>query len=380
METVDKLKYNDGEVLKLLWNGTEVSTLRHLGLQKEWSAEEVEPLFNATLYGLDSDGHYHTAQIDPHNCVLSSASTLMIYFQGQNYGDISISNSRIVGWKIDDYSICMANLSGYGGWAGGYSSAVYTANFELIPSKDPSQKVTISVSGKTDENNTLLLRGNLYNKVIRIPSSGYEGKIGILLAPYTFKDNYYFEEPKIQEYIYPNFGNPIYDENHFENDSGINLRIADTDSTIEYTLLYTIQKNNTSNYKEWVVGINLWQTCYLHIIQETKEKNRIYYGRASYPDYDDYFAENQDDPDVYEPYMWNYIFEMSNSKVLNSDFSIENSNDLWYICYPTIFDYEIEAKDDATYSVLKSDYYWGDQSFNILQISNNIGTFNFIKK
>lgn len=392
METVDKLKYNDGEVLKLLWNGTEVSTLRHLGLQKEWSAGEVEPSFNVTLYGIGGGGwmnRYYNFSIDSEHLVqylqILGATPIpaqfVLHLSGNRYGDVVLPSTTITNTNPEaslfDNKILVVKMS--------------SGSLTFYPSEIPSIRKTFQIITEADEDESCRV-GGMLTKTIRIPSIGYSGGNAFFeMLPYTFNDPIFVTDPvfTLLKKGNGNYNKTVIALDTTYSDTELSLTPSKIRS-LDYNMAYEILPNTTGQYREWsvVCGDTITDSltlnteikcplCMLHFIQEFAVKNRIYWGlRSDIPDFDDVYRTTQN-----QNYRHHYFFETANSReITENEYSIEVGV-YTKIAYPNDFDYTVDF-GDVTYTILNNNYTWGDKTYTLVNIYGITGikTITFRRK
>lgn len=346
-------------------------------------------------YGVDTKGKFRlAADFDKTTSTskiwaFSCAGSVYAEFEKNNTGGINVTASNIKNYSmVDDYGIIFQRTLGYGNWQGGTTdSNSYSRSIDVSPKNDTSIVRHVDMKGYIDENNNILLRGEIANKAIRIPSSGMGGKIETWQYPYTFDSLFYYTDPKMT-YVTKTGATELTGTvatNGSINVSGFNGSLENiNDNSISYRFNYTIDRNNTGDYKYHIVVIdskgnalstssNLYGTnsthsnvVMLHFIQEYKVKNRIYYGYGftAAKTFDDKYNETNSDS-----YMYHSWFEVCSSKILmGNSVTLELNDD--YVAYPNSlsFEYNFGLTNGGTVEIVKNNYRWGDDLYTIVKI------------
>ena len=345
-------------------------------------------------YGVDSKGNFRLgADFDKTTSTskiwaFSCAGSVYAEFDKNNTGGIKVNASNIKNYSmLDDYGIIFQRTLGYGSWQGGNSdSGSYSRTIDVSPIKDTSIVRHVEYKGYVDENNNILLRGEIVNKAIRIPSSGMNGKIDMWQYPYTFDSLFYYTDP-IMTYITKTGKTQLtrtVATNNTLNTNGFVASLENTNNSISYRVNYSIDRNNTGDYKYHMLVINSKgnpitssygtnanhpNIVMLHFLQEYKVKNRIYYGYGFTVSktFDDNY--NETESSSYDYHCW---FETCSSKILIDDsVTIDINED--YVAYPNsvYFEYNFGLTNGGTAQVIRNNYIWGDELYTIVKIPTN---------
>lgn len=313
---------------------------------------------------------------------MSGAICYFTYFKKNNTGGITISDSSY-GSLIDDYGAFIYRTNSYGNWSGGYDND-WSSDLTITTVNSETVQRTLTLNGGVDEDNSLLLRGDMVSKAMRIPCDGYDGAIEISKYPYTFDSDLFFNSLKIT-YIEDLIGekNVINVEGETFEDNGISCVLEEQgDTNLDNILRYNISSNNGCDYKHHVICVGdkhftnntFSNACVmLHFVQEYKVRNRIYYGTGflQYKTFDDKYSVNNSSQ--YQYHSW---FETCSSKILMND--EEPFTDYGMLAYPNGEDFEYEFVHLNRIETISTNYMWGNQSFTIvLQGGNNV---KFVKK
>ena len=433
METVNILQYNGNTVSDVNWRGNlPVSTLRVVtdNVEAEWSKGSVEPSFNATLYGLDTEGSFFINKEIPKTSIVqehlpvyfSSGNFMLVRIEGENYGNLVFDTNNVFDYNtfrfnvisLDDKYAIIVRTSGFGSWQGGWTGNDFSDSLGMTYSKDTetNKKYYIGGLSQLDEFHTLLGRLDLCSKIIRIPSSGYSngsgassigGQSSFELHPYTFMYKEALDKPF---FLFMTRGenqlNVVdFTETVLNTDDAYAKRTKDT--MLGYRLQYEINKNTTGKFREFTIFVAqheniknriIQNTAYnsivntnivssdekegypkvnhlngcsmVHLVQEPYAKNRVYYGRS--------LGNNKfiDDNALVNAsaYPYHAFFETCSSKVITSQDNVIKHYCMFntdeYIAYPNDFDYEANWAA-LNATVVSTDYMWGEQSYTILK-------------
>ena len=368
----------DGYFEPIVENNTGTTTLKLLQYGVDTSAK--------LRLAADFDKAESTSKIWAFSC----AGSVYAEFSKNNTGGINVNASNIKNYSmVDDYGIIFQRTLGYGTWQGGdTTSSSYSRTIDVSPTNDSSIIRHVELKGYVDENNNILLRGDIVNKAIRVPSSGISGNIEFWQYPYTFDSVFYYTNP-IMTYITKTGNTQLTKTVSVDNALNTNGFVGSFDNinnSISYNLNYAIGNNNTGDYKYHIVIINskgnpisvtsLYglnashvNIVMLHFIQEYKVKNRIYYGYGFTVSkaFDDNYNETSND--AYSYHSW---FETCSSKILTENsFTLELNED--YVAYPNsvYFEYNFGVTNGGTVEVIKNNYSWGDETYTIVRIPSD---------
>lgn len=335
------------------------------------------------LYCVDTNGRiYISKYINNTDVSFTCACTLFAIFEKNNTGGINVDiNSVNFSYSIiENEGIMFIRSNGYGLWPGGYAGIPVRDDIRIKTKINGNVYKDFSISYGIDEDNNLLVRGEIVNKAIRIPTNGINGKIQIMQYPYNFESPLFFEDPKMT-YFYLNNGTLQTHQingDSFSDGSFECQLIQDNESVLDYEFAYNIGVNEDCNFKHYIVFVgrehlNLsggvsTPNCavLLHFIQEYNVKNRIYYGKGfdkfSKPTFDDNYNEMGTGQYFYFYHSW---FETCSSTVLmENEETFENYQ---MVAYPNEdFDYDVETT--GTTSTLNTNYLWGGKSYTIINM------------
>ena len=342
-------------------------------------------------YGLSTDNNFRlAANFDKDKYTFkkwpfSTAGIVYAEFEKNNTGGITVSGSRSDYSMLDDYGMFFMRTRGYGSWQGGSTTnASYGGTFTVSTVNDTSLQRKVEFDGRTDENNVILLRGEIVSKALRVPSSGFSGTIQLWQYPYTFDTDVFFTDPKMvyitksgeQELTVTTIDNNILQV------EGISGNIQNiNDNCLDYQFSYNIEKNDVNDYKYHIIvlsngAINTTALKYgfdgsrsgvmLHFIQEYRVKNRIYYGNGfiNSKTFDDNYNLTQT-----EKYYYHSWFETCSSKILTED-SFTVDIPATTVAYPNsdVFEYEISTSNGDNLEILDNNYVWGEETYTIVKL------------
>ena len=341
-------------------------------------------------YGLSTDKNFRLAA----NCEKSSntykawpfstAGIVYAEFEKNNAGGVTVTTNQSDYSMVDNYGVFFTRARGYGSWQGGSTnSASYGGTYTFSTVNDTSIKRTVTYNGRTDEDNQILLRGEIVSKALRIPSSGYDGSIQLWQYPYYFDTNIFYTDPSIvyitkvnnQELSVTSFDNNI-------SADGINATFENiNDNSLDYQLTYNIDKNTKGDYKYHIIILSnttvnperfsygfdgmLSHSTMLHFVQEYRVKNRVYYGNGfiSHKTFDDKYNVTQS-----EEYYYHSWFETCSSKILTED-SFTINIFATTVAYPNSnFDYVITTSNGDELEILSDNYTWGEETYTIVKL------------
>ena len=344
-------------------------------------------------YGLSTDNNFRlAANFDKSSNTykawpFSTAGIVYAEFEKNNTGGVTVTTNQSDYSMVDDYGVFFTRARGYGSWQGGSTnSASYGGTYTFSTVNDTSIKRTVTYNGRTDEDNQILLRGEIVSKALRIPSSGYDGSIQLWQYPYYFDTNIFYKDPSVlyitkvnnQELSVTSFDNNISADGIIATFENIN------DNSLDYQLTYNIDKNTKGDYKYHIIILSnntvnperfsygfdgmLSYSTMLHFVQEYRVKNRVYYGNGfiSHKTFDDKYNVTQS-----EEYYYHSWFETCSSKILTED-SFTINIFATTVAYPNSnFDYVITTSNGEELEILNSNYTWGDETYTIVKLPNN---------
>ena len=344
--------------------------------------------------GIDTHGNvsldYKFGQYTTKSFAATSAQSMIGHIISNNTGGLlgTISSNC---QNLENYAVILINTASYGTWPGGSMSSTGETRLTFTAQNDSSVTYKVSMYSEIDENNRLLLRGAMVNKVVRVPYTGYNSKIQFYCYPYTFGDSLYTNGVSIS-YLTNSAEETLTGKNMVNdavNGDGLSLSLSNiNDSTLDYELTYSIAQNNECKIKEFVVqignSINEGENYYgrslgsnhyaafVHFVQEYKVKNRIYFGAGflAHKTYDDNY--NLTSSSTYE---YHAFFETCSSMVLEGDEVVIKYNN---VAFPLTDDFEYDVSmDDPTkeIEIIKDNYMWGDTPMRIIKG----GTYNKVK-
>ena len=387
MSVIENLKYGNNAVSALKWGSADVGKLV-VPNGDYWEATPITPSLSMRITGYDTGGRFFVSRAlrDASPITISGAASTVVNLIGKNFGGVDITQGVHNCFVIDNYCICPTRYQGYNAWPGGDTSNTQRGiSYTFKAANDSSISYNLNYESFVDESQNFLIRGNMVNKVIRVPNSGMTASTTVHSYPYSFDSGDFTTSPTLT--LLRRTGSEeitaaVYKQRYYSGDD-IELRLTDGNNSITDIFYYTIGRNNSSDYKDFIVvlgaGIRSKDNYYnsmftyqnasaaYHFIQEPYQKNRIYYGKSFFPaDFDDiYYNASDKSTSVY-----NFIFDTANSKVLTgSTFSLA-AGSIKYICYPNSFDYTISYP--TGYTILSNDYVYGDQHYTIIE--NNSAT------
>lgn len=346
-------------------------------------------------YGISTSGNFRlAADFDAsanlsHLWYFSSAGSTYAEFEKNNTGGINVTGLLQYYSLVDDYGIIFKRTSGYGTWQGGTMGAnSFGAQIYVSPVNDSSISRYTQLTSDTDENNVILLRGQIVNKAIRIPYSGYSGTLQTDQYPYTFDSAMYYIDPSVTYITKTNsttLQGTAFTNNSSINVNGFNAQFSGVNDTcIDYKLTYNIARNDTGDYKYHIVffgpsldvmsnfygrNVSSTRSVMVQFIQEYNVKNRVYYGKGFNGSFDDKYNETP-----LAIYKYNAWFESCSSKILmgNDDILINHFN-IDYVAYPNSedFEYTFGLMNEGDVEVLDNNYMWGNKSFTIVSVPSN---------
>lgn len=326
---------------------------------------------------------------------ISGMANFFIRVNSSNAGDVDITRTNKgtdFVYKIEDFGYGYIRKIGYNTWPGG-TGDTSSSSITFTPSNDTSLAKTINIRQDVDEDHTIFLRGLFLSKVIRIPAAGIiNSYLKLLLFPYTFDSSYYYDDIDYgvidassvgeQDEDYNLIKNPYITKvtaNTLSNNVFLDTLLPTRETAYQFNLRYDVGKNTTGMYKSAFVGFGDGMSqgqldgVFMHFIQEYESDYRIYYGDVP------------PDPKIWEAYndtptenlRYHYIFQTANSEIVTSTKTIvadSGSNNAYrqnVLCVPSNT-YSITSSDSQNPSLLASSYYWGDQLYDIYQLSSSI--------
>ena len=347
---------------------------------------EGNTTLNMRWTGIDTRGNikldYEFGQYTTKSFAATSAQSMIGHIISNNTGGVlgTISSNC---QNLENYAVILINTASYGTWPGGSMSTTGETKLTFTAQNDSSVTYKVSMYYEIDENNRLLLRGAMVNKVVRIPYTGYNSKIQFYCYPYTFDDKLYTNGVSISYLTNPAEGTLTGKNmaNDAVNGDGLSLSLSNiNDSILDYELTYSIAQNNECKFKEFVVqignSINEGENYYgrslgsnhyaafVHFVQEYKVKNRIYFGTGflAHKTYDDNY--NLTSSSTYE---YHAFFETCSSMVLEGDEVVIEYNN---VAFPLTDDFEYDVSmDDPTkeIEIITDNYMWGDTPMRIIK-------------
>lgn len=360
------------------------------------------------IFGSDTYGNVffgYKSDNGEYDVYFNCGQTFLGVLEKNNTGGLTASETKIS--IIDDFALIFKLPSYYGV----FNPVDYTSTYTITTKNNSSVKNIVRYQGKVDENNTLLLRDCLSNRAIRIPSDGYSSVAKMSQYPYEYASDYFYVDPKmsIMTYINGTFSTLNQNQTSFSFNGFSGELSSNQESGIDYNFAYTIQPNDTcdfkvymayfSNYQKVSDGlINIQDSLFgtkktdekcvmLQFVQEYDVPNRIYYGYYGLPDktsdtskypskFDDKYSETSST--AYTYHAW---FETCSSKVLTENTTIATNNTYYYIvAYPNDdFEYSVSFDSNSTQTTLRSSYMWGNKSYKVVRLettSNIIFTRN----
>lgn len=331
----------------------------------------------------------------PNPLKISGMANFFIRVKSSNTGNIDITRTNKgtdFVYKIEDFGYGYMRKIGYNTWPGG-TGATSSSSITFTPFNDSSLAKTINIYQGTDEDHTIFLRGLFLSKVIRIPASGVSNNyLKLLFFPYTFDSSYYYNDIDCGVIDASDVGEQDENSNLIKNPyiTKVTANILsdnvflDTlsltrETAYQFNLRYDVGRNNTGAYKFAFVGFGDGMSqgrmdgVFVHFIQEYESNYRIYYGDVP------------PDPKIWETYndtptdnlKYHYIFQTASSEIVTSTKIIvadSGSNNTYrknILCVPSNT-YSITSSDNQAPSLLVSSYYWGDQSYDIYQLTSSI--------
>lgn len=347
---------------------------------------EGNTTLNVRWTGIDTRGNikldYQFGQYTTKSFAATSAQSMIGHIISNNTGGVLGSISANC-QNLENYAVILINTASYGTWPGGSMSTTGETNLTFTAQNDSSVTYKVSMYYEIDENNRLLLRGAMVNKVVRIPYTGYNSKIQFYCYPYTFGDKLYTNGVSIS-YLTNSAEGTLTGKNMVNdavNGDGLSLSLSNiNDSILDYELTYSIAQNNECKFKEFVVqignSINEGENYYgrslgsnhyaafVHFVQEYKVKNRIYFGAGfrAHKTYDDNY--NLTSSSTYE---YHAFFETCSSMVLEGDEVVIKYDN---VAFPLTDDFEYDVSmDDPTkeIEIITDNYMWGDTPMRIIK-------------
>lgn len=347
---------------------------------------EGNTTLNMRWTGIDTHGNvrldYSFGQYTTKSFAATSAQSMIGHIISNNTGGLlgTISSNC---QNLENYAVILINTAYYGTWPGGSMSSTGETTLTFTAQNDSSVTYKVSMYSEIDENNRLLLRGAMVNKVVRVPYTGYNSKIQFYCYPYTFDDSLYTNGVSIS-YLTNSAEETLTGKNMVNdavNGDGLSLSLSNiNDSTLDYELTYSIAQNNECKFKEFVVqignsindGENYYgrslgsnhYAAFVHFVQEYKVKNRIYFGAGflAHKTYDDNY--NLTSSSTYE---YHAFFETCSSMVLEDDEVVIKYNN---VAFPLTDDFEYDVSmDDPTkeIEIITDNYMWGDTPMRIIK-------------
>lgn len=392
---IDNIKFNDSTVDSLSFNGQEVTKLVMPNGDYWEKGSSSEPVFHPTLFMVDT-GDCGFFDVDSQSFSVSKevngANFFVVHFaECRNVGTVSatVQGGLRYGY-IDNFALFLYRADGYGNWPGGsgYNSATYVVNISA-----KNNNATLNFLSKIDEDNSALLRGDLVGKAFRVPASGVDEYLELYHYPYAFSPTYYTGQLPLLSLL--NIGyqtvTPISINGTYSNGK-ITISAENGSSVIDYRINYKLEPNNSNSYREYVIvprqQNNNWYNkksfaCkwMIHIIQEPKNKNRIYYSpHFLTAGFDDsyYHASTENKPN----YQYHCFFETCSSEVIveEKDVLVKRRmyNEDCYFAFCNSSDYEITS-GTAEYTVLSDSYMWGDLEYTFVKVTK-AGILHFARK
>lgn len=299
------------------------------------------------------------------------------YLSGVNETGDSVSNKVRI-QRIDDYALLFTRLYRFDDWSGGMTGSIFTENTTLTLNNQTKQ---LTFKGKTDENNTRLLRGKYVSRVIKIPACGASGQEKVYMYPYTFYSDFYAMQTFNIYYLDYNDpsnerkNNYLWDNNlQTFNKDGVIKTLNDTlfsslninYECLECTINYTIGPNNTNQFRETVL---YGAQVLLHFIQEPHNDHRIYIRRDVRRGLDSKYINDNDTN-------FNYLFNLSSSKIVNKSIEIcdgaeeavyknveGQSSTGTYVLYPITLENEYNIILSGSHTIYDDLYTWDNIQF-----------------
>lgn len=352
---------------------------------------------NTNRYLQPRIGAKKTVYTIPNPLKISGMANFFIRINGSNTGNIDITRTNKgtdFVYKIENLGYGYMRKIGYNTWPGGDGSTS-SSSITFTPSRDTSLAKTINIYQGVDEDHTVFLRGLFLSKVIRIPASGIvNGYLKLLFFPYTFDSHYYYDDINCGVVDASNVGGKDGDNNlvrnpyitrttasNLSNNVFLDTFLPTRETAYQFNLRYDVGRNTTGAYKSAFVGFSIYLSMsqgqldgvFIHFIQEYESNYRIYYGDVP------------PDPKIWEAYndtptenlRYHYIFQTASSEIVTSTKTIvadSGSNNAYrqnVLCVPSNT-YSITSSNSQTPSLLASSYYWGDQSYDIYQLTSSI--------
>ena len=358
------------------------------------------------LFGVDTDSYFsfgkkiegrNVGYIQPFIISFNTCQSMFALVKKNNTGGINKEGMAIS--EIDDYGMLLMTPDSFDRFGRGESS-----NVTISTVNDENVKVLIKKDKRLDEDQRILLRNCFVNKAFRIPCDGFSGKIQIKQYPMTFDSEIFNRD--VDLFFATNNGEDfsmnMIRGNTISEDGFSGQIISFENSNIDYTFEYNVSSNETCEYKHYMVvfsnvadnsiarltyGGNCMsrESSVLHLIQEPKVKNRIYYSTHT-----PYFRESSNiidsrkfDDNYNETgenrYAYNYFFETCDSKILTEDeFTLYKNTDLiWFVAIPddefSEFDYTFTAYDSRDNVVVLQwpiAYTWGERKYKLYTMSS----------
>lgn len=288
--------------------------------------------------------------------------------------------------KIDDYALLFTRLYRFDDWSGGITGSIFTehTNISLF-----NQTKQLTFKGKTDENNTRLLRGKYVSRVIKIPACGANGQENVYMYPYTFYSDFYAMQTFNIYYLDYNDpsnerkNNYLWDNNlQVFNKDGVVKTLNDTlfsslninYESLECHIKYSIGPNTTNQFRETVL---YGAQVLLHFIQEPHNDHRIYFRRDIRRGLDSKYINDNDTN-------FNYLFNLSSSKIINNsiEFNSESNSSTYmnsegqsstgsYILYPITLENEYNIITSGTCTLYNDLCIWDNMQFKRYKLGRN---------
>lgn len=393
---IENLKYDNEEVTSVIYNGQEVTKLVIPSGDYWEKGSSSEPVFKPLLFMVNSDdkGFFdwevtkgsRPSYPDFSSVMVGSESFVVHLNECNNIWPVTYTATRHLYCSyIDEHALFILNTYGYNSWPGGTSGGMGGV-ITIKTSIGETRK--LSFEGKADENNAILLRGEVVCKSFRVPAAGMDNYIELYTYPYTFETMYYtgaLPEVSLLTIGYQTVNSVPIEESY--SDNCIAISIEEGSSIIDFKINYKLEANTSKSYKEFAVipkltAFNLYNkkvnTRYmLHFIQEPRNENRIYYGPYFDVDaFDDNYehAATADKPN----YKYHSFFETCSSKIVKTedDFTVVAS--MKYFAYCNASDYTV-TQVSGSFTTKSSNYTWGDMSYTLLQIGGQ-GVLRFTRK
>jgi hypothetical protein len=381
----------------ILLGGTQVNNL-YIGSNKIWS-KSSEQTFDLLPIVMDSDSYLRLSPAASY-AVTGNTAFIMKPLSNENFKlsqvnidylrcvneNDDITSNKVHVQKIDDYALLFTRLYRFDDWSGGMTGSIFTEYTNISLNNQTKQ---LTFKGKTDENNTRLLRGKYVSRVIKVPACGMSGIEKVYMYPYTFYSDFYAMQTFNIYYLdYNDSSNERKNNYLWDNDSqtfnkdGVVKTLNDTlfsslninYESLECSIEYSIGQNTTNQFRETVL---YGAQVLLHFIQEPHNDHRVYIRRDIRRGLDSKYVQDSDTN-------FNYLFYLSTSKIINNsiEFACEaeaatyrnatgQSSTGTYILYPLTLENEYNIITSGTCTLDNNLYTWDNMQFRKYRLSRN---------